>query len=119
MSNPGDLLAAQSMDQLINELAQSYEFVIIDSPPLLPVHDARSLGKSADVTLFVARQDAVSLAEVHDAIDVFDKAGNHFDGIVFNGFIPSRLRYGYGYGYGYYSYGRSKAYGNNYGTYEK
>lgn len=41
--NPGDLLAADSMNQLIDSLAELYDIVIIDSPPLLPVHDARSL----------------------------------------------------------------------------
>ena len=127
--NPGDLLAGDVMSKLIEQLASSYDFIIIDSPPLLPVHDARLLGASADITLFVARQNDVSVTEVHDAIDVFYKAGNQFDGIVFNGFIPSRMRYGYGYGYSYsyYGYGRGRrrygqrskygSYGKRYGSY--
>ena len=109
--SPGDLLAGENMQEMIHRFAEIYDYVIIDSPPLLPVHDARSLGKAADVSLFVARQDAVSLSEVQDAIDVFGKVGNRFDGLVFNGFVPSRIRYGYGYGYGYGKYGK------RYGTY--
>jgi len=117
--NPGYLLAGEQIQKLINELAENYDFVVIDSPPLLPVHDARALGKAADVSLFVARQDAVSLTEVQDAIDVFNKSGNRFDGVVFNGFVPSRVRYGYGYGYGYGGkYGRYGRYGK-YATYGK
>ena len=117
--NPGDLLAGEQIQKLINDLAENYDFVVIDSPPLLPVHDARALGKAADVSLFVARQDAVSLTEVQDAIDVFNKSGNRFDGVVFNGFVPSRVRYGYGYGYGYGGkYGRYGRYGK-YATYGK
>ena len=123
--NPGDLLATGAMTKLINDLSLIYDYVIIDSPPLLPVHDARSLGQSADVVLFVARQDSVSLSEVNDAIDVFSKSGNSFDGIVFNGFVPSRIRYGYGYGYSYHRYGsytgnrrRGAGYGS-YGGYDK
>lgn len=119
--NPGDLLATDRMANLINDLAEDYDYLIIDSPPLLPVHDARSLGKSADLSLFVARQDEVSLSEIHDAIDVFSKSGNLFDGIVFNGFIPSRIRYGYGYGYGYrysrYAAGYRSTRGASYGGY--
>jgi tyrosine-protein kinase Etk/Wzc len=99
--NPGDLLAGEALQKVINDLAEHYDFVVLDSPPLLPVHDARALGMAADVSLFVARQDRVSLTEVQDAIDVFNKSGNRFDGVVFNGFVPSRMRYGYGYGYGY------------------
>lgn len=125
--DPGDLLAADSMHTLIDYVAQRYDFVVIDSPPLLPVHDARSLAKSADVSLFVVRQDAVNLTEVRDAIDVFNKSGNEIDGIVFNAFIPSGIRYGYGYGYGYKyrqryrGYGRAAPYGpyGTYGTYGK
>ena len=112
--NPGDLLAGDPMGELINALAEVYDNVVIDSPPLLPVHDARSLGKYADVTLFVVRQDTVTITEVHDAIDVFNKSGNQIDGMIFNGFIPSRMRYGYGYayGYGYRKYGFGKRYGS-------
>jgi tyrosine-protein kinase Etk/Wzc len=59
----------------------------------------------------------VSLSEVHDAIDVFNKSGNRFDGVIFNGFIPSRMGYRYGYGYGYNSkYARYGKYGK-YGRY--
>ncbi|AWB32905.1 polysaccharide biosynthesis tyrosine autokinase [Orrella marina] len=118
--NPGDLLAGEPILELINRMAERYDYVLIDSPPLLPVHDARSLGKVADISLFVARQDAVSLSEVQDAIDVFSKVGNRFDGLVFNGFVPSRIRYGYGYGYGYRKYagryGKYATYGR-YGRY--
>ena len=119
--NPGDLLAADAMSDLINQLAHDYDFVVVDSAPLLPVHDARSLGKAADVTLFVARQDAVTLTDILEAIDVFNKSGNQFDGIIFNAFVPSKISYGYGYGYGYgYSkYGSSRRYSNRYGRYRK
>ena len=110
--NPGDLLGGELILKVINDLAEQYDFVVIDSPPLLPVHDARAFGKAADVSLFVARQDKVSLTEVQDAIDVFNKSGNRFDGVIFNGFVPSRMRYGYGYGHGY-------GYGGKYGRYGK
>ncbi len=116
--NPGDLLASDKILELINSLAILYDYVIIDSPPLLPVHDARSLGQVADITLFVVRQHDVSSTEVLDAIDVFNKVGNTIDGFVFNGFVPSRVRYGYGYSYGYrYGYGLRRFYGKLYGRY--
>lgn len=113
--NPGDVLASDATHQLITELAELYDYVVIDSPPLLPVHDARSLAKSADVTLFIARQGGVNLSEIHDAIDVFNKSGNTIDGVVFNGFVPSSIRYGYG--YSYRAYRKYSKYGRRYGTY--
>jgi len=113
--SPGDLLSGDKLQHLITQLADRYDYVIIDAPPLLPVHDTRTLGTAVDVSLFVARQNMVSLTEVQDAIDVFNKSGNQFDGVIFNGFIPSKLGYRYGYGYGY-KYGRDGRYGR-YATY--
>jgi tyrosine-protein kinase Etk/Wzc len=114
--SPGDLLAGEKLQHIIANLAEQYDYVIIDAPPLLPVHDTRTLGKAVDISLFVARQNTVSMSEVHDAIDVFNKSGNTFDGVIFNGFIPSRLGYRYGYGYGY-KYARYGKYGKKYGRY--
>jgi tyrosine-protein kinase Etk/Wzc len=116
--NPGDLLAGENLLQIISQLAERYDYVIIDAPPLLPVHDTRTVAKAVDISLFIARQNTVSLSEVNDAIDVFNKSGNRFDGIIFNSFIPSRLGYRYGYGYGYgYKYARYGKYGKKYGHY--
>lgn len=112
VQNPGDMLSTDRMQSLIHDSAELYDFVVIDSPPLLPVHDARSLANAADVTAFVVRQDMTSVSEVREAIDICDKSGNKIDGLIFNGFIPSRIRYGYGYGYGY-----SKAYKGAYRKY--
>ena len=118
--NPGELFVAENLKRILDPIFNQYDYVFIDSPPLLPVHDSRTLGNISDVSLFVARQDKVSHSEVSEAIDVFGKSGNKFDGLVFNGFIPSRIRYGYGYGYGYrrYSkYGKYGGYGKKYGSY--
>ena len=129
VKNPGDLFSRQSLGETIGRAAEQYDFVVIDSPPVLPVNDAAALSKWADVTVFVARQDAVSQAEIEQALTLFAKAGNPVSGLVFNGYMPSTLRYGYGYGYGYgyrkyggrygkgygYGYGYGKGYGHGYG----
>ncbi len=122
VKNPGDMLATDALQNILNTLASTYDYVIIDSPPLLPVNDARSLAKAADVTLFVARQEMVSLSEINEAIEVFGKAGSYIDGLIFNGFVPSVIRYGYRYGYGYgggyWRYGgKYGRYGGKYGRY--
>lgn len=104
--NPGDLLSTGRMQDLIHRLADQYDLVIIDSPPLLSVNDAREMAKAADLTVFVTRQDAVSMADVDEALDVFGKSGNQITGFIFNGFVPSQIRYGYRYGYGYGKYGK-------------
>ncbi len=120
--NPGDLFSKQALADTIASAAETYDFVVIDSPPVLPVNDAAALSKWADVTVFVARQDAVSQAEVAEALTLLTKAGKQVSGLVFNGYTPSTLRYGYGYAYGYRygKYGRryGKGYGYGYGDVE-
>jgi len=127
--NPGDLFSKQALADTITAAAELYDFVVIDSPPVLPVNDAAALAKWADVTVFVARQDAVSEAEVAEALGLLVKAGKPVSGLVFNGYVASNLRYGYGYGQGYgyryrryggrygksYGYGKGKGYGYGYG----
>ena len=124
VKNPGDMLSTDRLSILIASLRNQYDFVFIDSPPLLPVNDARALAKVSDITLFAVRQEMVSLTEVREALEIFGKSGNYIDGVIFNGFIPSRIRYGYNYGYGYggifgyFKYGRRyKNYGK-YGNYQ-
>ena len=118
VKNPGDMLSSDAMIDLINTMAERYDYVVIDSPPLLPVNDARSLARAADVTLFVARQNMTSVSEIREAMEIFEKGGSKIDGLIFNGFIPSQIRYGYNYGYGYRNYGlygRYASYGGKYG----
>ena len=67
--------------------------------------------------MFAVRQEMVSLAEVREALEVFAKSGQYIDGVIFNGFIPSRIRYGYNYGYGYGGIFGYIKYGSKYGRY--
>jgi capsular exopolysaccharide synthesis family protein len=52
--NPSDLLTTDSIGKLIDTLRAEYDLVILDSAPLLPVHDTLTLSQQCDVTLFVA-----------------------------------------------------------------
>jgi len=89
------LLGADNFGPLIESLRDEYDVVVIDSPPVLPVLDAAALSRYADMTLFVARQGEVSYAEVVESVSRLAKVGTTVDGLVFNGFAPSPLRYGY------------------------
>ncbi|MGV0953529.1 MAG: polysaccharide biosynthesis tyrosine autokinase [Fluviibacter sp.] len=117
-SNPGELFVEGKLEQIIQWAADNYDIVLVDSPPVLPVNDSVVLSRLCDVTVFVVRQEKVSLHEIEEAYELFNKAGVSPDGMVFNSFVPSRVRYGvskygyYAYKYGYGRYGRYGRYGH-------
>ncbi|HKW34312.1 MAG TPA: CpsD/CapB family tyrosine-protein kinase [Candidatus Acidoferrum sp.] len=55
VSNPSELLLSEKMKRLLNLLTPSFDWIIIDSPPALPVHDANILADMVDGVLFVVR----------------------------------------------------------------
>lgn len=113
--DPGGLFASQALREVVEWAAASYDNVVIDSAPLLIVSDSTELAKLVDQTLFVVRQNETSVSEVVEAIALLRRVGGDTSRLVFNGYLPSRLRYGYGYGYGYGGYGRRYGSGQSYG----
>jgi succinoglycan biosynthesis transport protein ExoP len=73
--NPSELLASTRMRELLRELAQVYETIVIDTPPLLPVTDAAAIAASADGVLMVCRFGGTKYEDVERAADIlpFDR----------------------------------------------
>lgn len=117
--NPGDLFTRPELNRLLAWAAASYDYVVIDSAPLLLVSDAGELAKYADQTLFVVRQNDATMTDVLEALKALRRAGGADPALLFNGYEPSSLRYGSRYGYAYrsgygYGYGKRKGYGSAY-----
>ena len=110
--NPGELLLDECFKALIEWAENLYDYVVIDSPPVLAVNDAIVVSKIVDMTLFVARQDFVNFNEINQSLESLYKIGVTPDGMVFNGYTPSMIKYGTRYGYGYGRYGRYGRYGD-------
>jgi capsular exopolysaccharide synthesis family protein len=53
--NPAELLSSAMMRQLISDLSNSYDFVLVDSPPILPVADGLTLSRIVDSVVLVVR----------------------------------------------------------------
>ena len=106
--NPSEILASQQMAHLLDELKATFDVVVIDAPPLLPVTDAAILAGSADGAILVTRFGKTTREQLRKATEVLDNVGARLLGTVLN-FVPSKGRgyggYGYGYGYGYGGYG--------------
>jgi tyrosine-protein kinase Etk/Wzc len=97
LPNPSQILENGELQQLIQDLANVYDDIIIDSPPVHLISDALLFAKMADLTLYVMRQGVTSKSELAFIKDL--QSQNHLPNlnIVFNG-VQSR-KYGYGYSY--------------------
>jgi tyrosine-protein kinase Etk/Wzc len=111
--NPGDLFTRRELSELLAWAVANHDYLVIDSAPLMLVSDAGELARYANETLFVVRQNEATSSEVRDALAALRRAGGTGSSLVFNGYAPSRIRYGYRYGYGY-GYGYGPGYGARY-----
>jgi len=101
-NNPSEILNSQVFADTIEELKGKFDHVVIDSPPVNPVTDARILAASADVTIIVVRADKSTRKLAENARESLLGVGANILGVVVNDAPRSGRGYG-GYGYGYYS----------------
>ena len=72
--NPSELLSSEMARKLIKNLRRVYDYVIIDSPPLLPVTDGALLARITDGALLVVRSHRTTRDQVAQAVDNLNKA---------------------------------------------
>lgn len=99
--NPPELLLSERMEQLIAELRKIYDYIVIDTTPMLQVADAIIISRVADLTLFVVRAGVQERSFLPDLQRMYEE--NRFKSlcIVVNDVDQKLSSYGYGYGYGY------------------
>lgn len=85
---PAELLASEAMKNLLQQCRMEYEYVIIDTPPVLPVTDARTLGLLADATFFVYRAGKTARRALTRAKEELNLAGVKVKGIILNQATP-------------------------------
>ena len=99
--NPSELLGSQSARKLLTELRGKFDYVIVDSTPLLAVTDAAILAAGADGVLIMARFGQTKREQLTHAVENLRSVGAPLLGAVFT-LVPSRGRSSYSYTYGYY-----------------
>ncbi len=100
--NPLALLTDPAFIELVEQARKDFDYVFIDSPPMLPVVDTRFLRKVADFVLFVVRADATP----RDAVVRSMRELRGVGGLVFNQVSPGSFRRYYYYdAYSRYAYG--------------
>ncbi len=106
-ANPADLLASDAMKDLLGQLREKFDMVIVDSPPVLPVSDSKSLSSQLDKVIFVVKWQDTPRAAAEQSVAKLRDFGADIAGTVFEQIdMEKQTRYGYGdstYYYGRYS----------------
>ena len=84
-------------------MREHYEFIFIDTPPILAVPDARVIAQNVDSVVYVVRWNATKRRMIRAGLGFLGQVNVKVAGLVLNRIDPKRMdRYGYyGYGYGY------------------
>lgn len=91
--NPMELLSSAKMDKTIERLRSSYDYIILDLPPIGEVSDSMAVAKYTDGVLMVVRQDACDRVSLNAAIRQFEFVDAKILGVVFNATSEGRGGY--------------------------
>ncbi|WP_081809416.1 polysaccharide biosynthesis tyrosine autokinase [Mycobacterium sp. URHB0044] len=105
--NPSELLGSLAAKKVLNELRGRFDFVVIDSSPLLAVTDAAILAAGADGVLIIARSGQTKREQLTHAVGNIEDVGARLLGAVFT-MTPMRGDSSYNYSYSYYGNGNGR-----------
>ncbi len=88
--NPSELLGKDSMKQLLDKLADQYEYIIVDLPPVNVVADALVVSKFLDGIILIVRHGMTRRKELVEAVRKLRYVQAHIIGVVYNGYNHSR-----------------------------
>lgn len=112
--NPSELLGMPKMKQMLDTLRETYDYIILDTPPVSVVTDAAVIGSVADGVLFVVRSNYSPVDATKAAVKKLQSAGVRILGVVLTRYdVKKSLKsssYAYSYSYSYnYSYGSTSS----------
>ncbi len=111
--NPSELLGSKRMDDILAALKGTYDLVIIDCPPVLPITDTVILTQSADASIVIAKAGATHARAIAEAVSRLRAVGGKLEGTVINSTELGSGGYRYRYRYRYGAYRYESAYSSN------
>lgn len=102
---PAELLGSAKMEKTLEECSKHFDYVLLDSAPLLPVFDSHYLTVRCDANLLVVRSGHTSRHAVKQSLDLIDRVGGKVTGVVLNDVNLSDFAQNYYYTYHSYEYG--------------
>lgn len=102
--NPNDLLDMDKFDLMIADLKTKYDYIVLDSAPVMLVSDTLHLIENSDVVLYAVKSDFTDKEMITFAAGFQKENRIKKMAFILNSVKPENTRYGKRYGYGYYSY---------------
>jgi capsular exopolysaccharide synthesis family protein len=96
-SNPAELLESQALLDLLNEASEQYDQILLDSPPVVPITDARILAASCGATILVLRAGKSTRTEADEAFEALSAVGAPILGVVVNDAVRQTHKKSYQY----------------------
>ncbi len=104
--NPSEILESQRMKEFLETVKDKFDYVLLDSPPVIAVTDSEILARLADATMLVVSANTTEIELMMRALEIIRQENVNFIGTVLNNFVY-RSSYGSYYKY-YYYYTRPK-----------
>jgi len=99
--NPSELIQGELMEQVLEKLSEVYDVIIMDTPPVGLVTDARTLMHLSDTSIYLLRAEYSKKGFLRGIEQLYQHKEMKGLGILLNDIKVSKDGYGYGYGYGY------------------
>lgn len=96
-ANAADIFSSHGFTELLKQARKDYDYIVIDTPPVLAVPDARIIGRQVDTTLYTVRWDSTTQRQVIQGLKELAQVSVPIAGLVLSQINHKRLkRYGYG-----------------------
>jgi Mrp family chromosome partitioning ATPase len=93
--NPGELFLGRAADRFLKEVYDRYDYIVVDSPPVMAADDSTSLAPKIDATLFVFRFTHSSSRVSRKAIDLLRDRQANVLGVICNDVDEAMQEYYY------------------------
>jgi len=91
-----ETLTSKRMSELLNDLRKKFDYIVLDSPPIIPFSEGRWLSTVADASILVARCNTTTRGAITSSLEILEDLKAPILGVVLNGVDLNAEYYSYG-----------------------